>query len=78
MRKRSLENLLASVDDVENAVSSSPSVSLFSSFSHVPPPFPSKTNRSSSADLYKKFDELLDATTFAPQSGDKITGTVSR
>jgi hypothetical protein len=35
-------------------------------------------NHSSSADLYKKFDELLDATTFAPQSGDKITGTVSR
>ena len=33
---------------------------------------------SSSADLYKKFDELLDATTFAPQAGDKITGTVSR
>jgi len=47
-------------------------------FSHRPLFSTKKKTNSSSADLYKKFDELLDATTFAPQSGDKITGTVSR
>ena len=42
------------------------------SLSSLPPP-----TRSSANDLYKKFDQLLDATSNPVKAGDRVQGTVT-